>query len=518
MELFEWTLGLLLAAVALTAVSRRIGAPYPALLALAGAALAFVPGARGPGIEPQLALALFIAPVLLDAAFDTSPRELKANALPLASLVLVAVLLTTAAVAWVGMRFAHLPLAAAVALGAIVAPPDAAAASAVLSQLRAPERMVQVLKGESLLNDAIALLIYRMAVIEATAGVSLAHATPGLVLGALGSPVVGYLLARAAGWLINQVEDAASSVVLQFVTAFGVWIVAERLGLSAIITTVVFAMTISQRSAAKQPARVRVSSYSVWEAAVFVLNVLAFALMGLQARPVLERLAKTQRLEALGVALAVLGTVVAVRLAYVLVWNAAVQLKNRKHGTDLPDDVRPPDFRTGLVVSWCGMRGLVTLAAAFALPREFPQRDLIVLCAFVVVLGTLVLQGFTLPLLLRWLKLEPDGVVERDVSKGRIASMEAALGALAGETSRAAEALRGELKATRRVSQDEDEPQAATEHDALRLRTLKARREKLHAMRRSGEIGDDAYHRLMEEADWDELSAAPAGHFQPLTT
>src|SRR2546428_918718 len=160
MALFEWTLALLLGAVILTGLARRVGVPYPALLAIAGAALAFAPSGPALEIEPDLALALFVAPVLLDAAFDTSPRDLRRNVIPLASLVVVAVGLTTAAVAWVGWRLGGLPIAAAVALGAIVAPPDAAAAAAGLRPLRLPRRILHVLPGESLLDHPTALLAF----------------------------------------------------------------------------------------------------------------------------------------------------------------------------------------------------------------------------------------------------------------------------------------------------------------------------------------------------------------------
>src|SRR5256885_11823384 len=164
MALFEWTLALLLGAVILTGLARRVGIPYPSLLAITGAALAFAPAGPEIQIEPSLALALFVAPVLLDAAFDTSPRDLRRNVIPLASLVVVAVGLTTVAVAWVGWRLGGLPIAAAVALGAIVAPPDAAAAAAVLGRPRPPRRVPPRLPGESPPNDAAALPRYPVAV------------------------------------------------------------------------------------------------------------------------------------------------------------------------------------------------------------------------------------------------------------------------------------------------------------------------------------------------------------------
>src|SRR4051794_7417248 len=173
MILFEWILLLLTAAVVLTMVAERVGVPYPSLLAIAGAGLAFLPFAPNIRIEPDLALALFVAPALLDAAFDTSPRELRRNALPIASLAVIAVVLTTAVVAFLGWRYAGLPIAAAIALGAIVAPPDATAATAVLKELKPPQRVGFILQGESLLNDATALLIYRAAVAAAVGSFSL---------------------------------------------------------------------------------------------------------------------------------------------------------------------------------------------------------------------------------------------------------------------------------------------------------------------------------------------------------
>ena len=513
MDLFEWTLALLLAAVALTALSRRIGAPYPALLALAGAGLAFLPIGTPPRIDPHLALALFIAPVLLDAAYDTSPRELTAIALPLLSLAGMAVLLTTAAVAFVGMRWGAMPLAAAVALGAIVAPPDAAAASAVLAQLKPPERVLSILKGESLLNDATSLLIYRMAVVEATAGVSLAQETPWLVLGALASPVAGWLLARAVTAVSSRIDDAPSSVVVQFVSCFAVWLLSERVGLSAIITTVVFAMTVARMAPRRMHPRLRVASYSVWETAVYVLNVLAFTLMGLQGRSIIEHLPGPQLGRALTLAGLVLLTVVGVRLVYCLGWVLAI----RAAPSASPGEHKA-GLRSGLLVSWCGMRGLVTLAASFALPYDFPARDTIVLCAFTAVLGTLVLQGFTLPALLKVLALKPDGVVDREVSKARTVVLDAALAALSGRAGPAAASLRSELEAGRRVAGDPHAPQAASEHDVLRLQLVDVQRDRLHALRKDGTIGDEAFHRLTEDLDWHELAAAPAGRFQPLTT
>src|SRR5213082_1476798 len=400
MALFEWTLALLLGAVILTGLARRVGVPYPSLLAIAGAALAFAPAGPELEIEPDLALALFVTPVLLDAAFDTSPRDLRRNVIPLASLVVVAVGLTTAAVAWVGWRLGGLPIAAAVALGAIVAPPDAAATAAVFGRLRLPRRILHVLQGESLMNDATALLVYRIAVGAAVGTITLGHTGPIVALMAVGSPIVGWLLARLYLLGTARVRDAASSTVLTFVGTFGVWLLAERVGLSPIITMVTYGMALAREAPRRVPARNRISTYSVWETVVFVLNVLAFVIMGLQARPILNRLSRESLVRALLVSGAVLATVIVVRIAYVMAYSTIARLKNRWFGVALTPGTAPPTVAGGLLVSWCGMRGLVTLATAFALPPGFPGRDLIVLSAFCVVLGTLVIQGFTLrPLL-----------------------------------------------------------------------------------------------------------------------
>jgi Na+/H+ antiporter len=516
MSLFELTLVLLLIAVALTALSRRLEIPYPSLLAVAGVAIAFVPGAPTIEIDPELALALFIAPVLLDAAYDTSLRDLNRYRLPLAAMAFGAVIFTTVTVALVGWKVAGLPIAAAIALGAIVAPPDAVAGSAVLGQFKVPHRITAILQGESLLNDATALLIYKLAVSAALGSIMLSNAIPTILLSTIGSLVAGYVLARFSVLTLSRIEDAASSTVVQFAGTFGVWILADRLGLSAIITIVVYAMTLARRAPRLMSARRRVSTYSVWESAVFVLNVLAFVLMGLQARSIVGRLAGDGQGSALAFAAVVLAVVILSRLVWVLGYGFVARSFQRLGSED--ERREASSVRGGVLVGWCGMRGLVTLVAAIALPENFPSRDPIVLAAFAVVLGTLVLQGMTLKPLLRWLDLEPDTTIDLEVAQGRVAIMQAALNVLSGKTSSAAAAVREQYAAQRRIAENPENAQAATEYDRLRLYAIKSQRDALEELRRSGTIGDEAYHRLEEEIDWTELAASPAGRFQPLTT
>src|SRR5256714_8179563 len=307
MQIFQWLLVLLACAVCLTACARFFKLPYPSLLALGGTAIALLPNAPVLKLDPQLTLALFVAPVLLDAAFDTSLRDLKRYWIPVMCLVVIAVGVTTFSVAWLvhGM-LPTMPWAAAIALGAIVAPPDAAAASAVLRQLHIPYRMVVILEGESLLNDATALTIYRMAV-AAAMGTNLTAAGAGLQgLAMLASVAVGFLLSHLYTRLIARFTDIPSTIVLQFVGTFGVWIFADAIGLSAIVTVVAFAITASR--IVRTPAQIRLPSYAVWETVVFVLNVLAFVLIGLQLRPILGSLGAVERETYLRIAGAVLAT------------------------------------------------------------------------------------------------------------------------------------------------------------------------------------------------------------------
>ena len=304
MTTFEWIVALLLGAVALSALARQVKVPYATFLAIGGVLLALVPSGPSWTLEPSLALALFVAPVLLDAAYDTSLRDLRNNWLPVSTLVLLAVGVTTAAVAMLAHWLVPgMPWAAAIALGAIVAPPDAAAATAVLRQVNLPYRILKILEGESLLNDASALLIYRVAVgAAAVEHLRWSEFAPSLALALAGSLVAGYLFARA--WLVlsRRVDEAPSAIILQFAGTFTVWIVAERIGLSGILTIVAYAITIARTAPARTPARLRVPAYAVWETAVFILNVLAFMLIGMQLRPTWIRLDEAVRMDYLATA------------------------------------------------------------------------------------------------------------------------------------------------------------------------------------------------------------------------
>jgi NhaP-type Na+/H+ or K+/H+ antiporter len=502
MALFESMLVLALIATIMLQVSRGLDVPYPAVLAVAGVLVAVFPWVPDIRFDPRLALALFITPALLDSAYDMPLRTLRRYWVPLVLLAAVAVLLTTAAVAWVGVVLAGLPVAAAIALGAIVAPPDAAAAAAMLNKLSLPRATVKVLTAESLLNDAVALLIFAAAVSAAQTPGHGTGISPMLALAAPGGLLMGYLAGRI--YIVQAVKLAGTlgGTLFEFVATFGVWVIAERMHLSAILAVVAYAMTVAHFIPSRQSAQDRVHSYAVWAAAVFFLNVLAFLLLGLQARSIVNRLDATELWRALEFAGVVVAVVIGVRIVWILGYNLVANRFGFRLGNE-----RPPSFKQALVGSWCGMRGLVTLATALALPENFPSRDLIALSAFAVVLGTLVLQGLTLGPLIRRLRFTPDDSFERELAAARIELIDAAVASLDGKEGKASTQLRGEYLAARQLTVEGHDASDTSPLDSLRRHAIAAKRERLKTLRKSEHIEDDVFHALENELDYAELAA-----------
>lgn len=506
---FEIILVMLAVAVLLLALARRLTLPYPVVLAIAGAAVAIAQIDVGMRLNPELALALFIAPVLLDAAYDTSLRDLKRHWAPVASLVLIAVGLTTASVACVVHAFVPtIAWAAAIAVGAIVAPPDAVAATTVLREVKLPHRVSVILEGEALLNDASALLIYRLAIAAVLAGgnIGAEAIAPAFVLSLFGSVIVGLALSWVARQITHRINDAPSSIIVQFVSTYGVWVLAERAGLSPILTMVTYAMALARSAPIFLPARLRIPSYAVWDTVVLVLNVLAFLMIGLELGPIIAavRPGELARWAALGTA--VLTTVIGVRLLWTLAGALWAHWRIQRAGAAPPGDGPVPSWRTGLIIGWAGTRGLVTIATALALPQDFPERGMLLFAAFTVTLGTLMIQGLTLRPLVLALRVRDDGTVEREVRAARVATAEAALAVLADESGEDAVALRAELEAERLITEAEGGGRQMGPTLAPRAKTLAARRNRLLAMRSEGVIGDAAFHRLEEELDLLELA------------
>ncbi len=471
------------------------------MLAAAGVAVAMIPGSPTISIAPATALALFIAPVLVDAAFDFPLGAARRFWAPLVALAIVAVLATTAVVAWVGWALLGLPLAAAIVLGAIVSPPDAAAATAVLSAIPIPRSTETVLKGESLFNDATALLLFSTALtLQGHHGMN-----TGVVLRLSLAVPGGLLFGIVCGGLVRRVNRFVSGTLggnlLQFVIAYLVWIAAERLQLSAVLCMVAFAMTLASSAEVNLSARMRVQSYAVWNSVVFTLNVLAFLIMGMQARTIVSRMEPSHLRDAFTAAAAVVLAVVVTRMVVIIIYNRLISWWRTRGGQPEPASIRQAIF-----VGWCGMRGFVTLATAFALPSAFPQREVMVLIAFSVVIATLVLQGLTLAPLIRLLKLDQRRTQQQEIADARLRLVSAAIEALEKETGPEAENLRYSYSILREANDNRSKCASLERHRALGLAAIRSGRRELESLRTEDRVGIDMFLLLQEELDWGELT------------
>ena len=510
MHVFELLLILLIVALILAGIARRVGAPYPTFLAIGGVLLALTPGAPEVKLDPDLVLALFVAPVLLDAAYDTSPRELKRDWFQLTSLAVGVVVATIAAVAVVARWLVPgMPWSVAVALGAVVAPTDAIAATVVLRPLRLPHRLITLIEGEGLFNDATALIIYRVAVTTALTGAFVPGSLAiGFVTGVIGGLILGVVLAKISLAALGTIEDLSSAIIMQFVVTFLIWILADELGLSAVLTLVAYAITLARTAPARNTARRRLPSYAVWEVVVFLLNVLAFTLIGLQLRPQVTNFSLARNGRDVAFALAIFATTLLVRFMWVFLFMILRRLTGRQSAFGLP--TFGATVKGAVVLIWSGMRGVITVATALALPADgtaFPYRDLVILSAFMVVFGSLVVQGLTLQPLLKMLDLRDDDPVGIETARARRNAWQAAIDSLDGDRSAAAEAVRSDYRAQIEANADDDLADSLVDSDQaqLRRRAVHAARKTIFTMRSSGEIGDDAFHRLEAELDVIEI-------------
>lgn len=369
-------LALLAACIGFALLARWLKVPYAAVLVLGGMALAFAPGVPAITLDPALALAFFLPPLLQASAWRTDWRAFRSELRPILLLAVGAVLFSALCVAAVAkLILPDLPWAAAIALGAIVAPPDAVAASAVLRGLSMPRRLVVILEGESLVNDATALILYRFSLAALAAG-SVALETAGLsfLVVAAGGLVFGYAIGRAAVWAIARTNDTLLETLLSFLACYASFLAGEWAGVSGVIAVVTTGIVLGQKQSAFS-ARTRVDSVAVWRFVEFVLTSLIFILVGLQLQGILERLGDRDPLLVAGVTLGVSAALLASRFLWVFPVGWIEGLFARRGPK--------PDPRHLAVISWAGMRGVVSLAAALGLPLETPERDLIVFAAFV---------------------------------------------------------------------------------------------------------------------------------------
>src|SRR5215831_8806636 len=432
MSAVELVLGLMVPITVLALLARRLNVPYPILLVLGGLVLGFVPRLPSVTLAPDLVFLVFLPHQITAAGWYTSVQDLKTNRRPIALLSVGLVLFSTFAVAAVAHAvIPELGWGPALVLGAIVSPTDAVAATAIMERLGAPHRIVAVLEGESLLNDATGLVAYRFAVVAVVAGTfSIWLAGVQFVL----SLVAGVAIGLAVGWMLIQVwrriDDPLVGITLSFLAPYAAYLSAERiLGVSGVLAVAVSAIYASRRSSAVLPAAARIQAVSVWDLAVFVLNGLAFILIGLQLRGVLASVGQESALNLVLTGAAVSLAVVAARFIWVFPASYLPRFFSRRIRERDPY----PGWRNVLVVAWSGMRGVVSLAAALAVPftvnggGSFPQRDLIIFLTFCVILATLVGQGLSLPPLLRLLGVTSDGTELHEEARARFRAIDAAM-------------------------------------------------------------------------------------------
>jgi len=523
-------LGLLVAVVALAIIAPRLHIPYPILLVLGGLLLGFVPGLPRFTLDPDVVFLLFLPLLLSSSAWQTSWRDFHANLRPISLLAFGMVLLTTIVVAVVvHVLIPGLPWAVAFVLGAIVSPTDAVAATAIAQRLGIPQRIVTILEGESLVNDATGLVAYRFAVAAVVTGVfSLGEASLQFVVVSVG----GIALGLVAGWGLSYVhrwlDNPPLEITVTLVTPFAVYLLGEEvLHVSGVLATVTTGLYLTWRAPTFFSSGTRLQAEAVWAMLIFLLNGLVFILIGLQLPGILAILNTTiaQRSPILLVWYAALVslTVILVRLVWVFPQALLPRLLSRR----LREHDPYPGWRTVVLIGWTGMRGVVSLAAALALPEvtaegaAFPERAFVIYLTFGVILATLVVQGLSLPLLIRGLGLHDDGASERQETQARLTAAQAALARLdelasQNEVSQeSAQHLRKHYEAqvrsiTKRFKKAEDEPgeDHATTYQQLQREALQAERSAVIGLRNRGEINDEVLRRIERELDLEEQRLA----------
>ena len=524
--LFELILVLLGAALLLSLVAGRLGLPPAAALVVGGMALAMVPNLPAFDLDPDLIMVLFLPPLLLESAFFTVWRDFRAELRPILMLSLGAVLFTTLVVGVVAHAVAPaLPWAACFALGAIVSPPDAVSAKAVLARVALPRRMTTVLEGESLVNDASGLVLYRFAVAAALTGSFSAWS-------ALGSfawlSAGGVAVGLACGALVNaamaRLRDANAVTVVSFLASWAAYLGAEEIHVSGVLAVVACGLMVGAREHETFSAPVRRHASAVWAFVVFVLEALVFVLIGLALRGVLARTGGDAGalMALMPLALAVTAACVIARLIWVFPGVYLPRaLSRRLRGRDpYPRPAVP------LIIGWAGMRGVVTLAAALALPIDFPGRDAILFASFAVILFTVLIQGTTLGPLIRALDVDtaaslPEGHL--DAAMARVAMNEAGLSALealviaesgAAQHPRLVEQYRRRVRATSRLRDERSAMEVERgEHFTAALAAVRAGRVVLSGLHRERRIHGSVLRALEGELDLEEMHLMQlAGH------
>jgi CPA1 family monovalent cation:H+ antiporter len=523
-ELELTLLGVLAAVIALLIAAQFLRVPYPILLVIGGLGLGLVPGMPDLELDPDLVLVILLPPLLYAAAFFTPLRELRRRVRQISLLALGLVLITAAAVAWVAHEALGFGWAEAFVLGAIVSPTDPTAASAIAERLNVPQRIVSIIEGESLINDATALVIYKFAIAAVLTGAfSLPEAIGDFFLEAAGGVGVGVAVGFVIAWIRYRLDNPPVEITIALFSGYFAYLPAEAAGVSGVLAAVTIGIFMGRLTSKLTSPTTRLQGDAVWEIVVFLLNSALFIMIGLQLPTVVDGISNLSNAELIADGALIAGVVMATRII------AAAPL------TYLPRFLFPrirerdpyPPWQYPAIVAWAGMRGAVSLAAALAIPLAtdagdaFPHRDLIIFLTFSVILATLIFQGLTLPLLIRALGVEDDGAVAaREESKARLRATEAAIARieeLIGEEwvrDETAERVRALYeyrmrRFTARFQDPEGDGQAFDErsvnYQRLVRELLDAQRRSLQEMRAAGKIDDDALRRILQDLDLEDL-------------
>jgi CPA1 family monovalent cation:H+ antiporter len=520
MRLVELLVSLLLCSVAFAWVARRVRLPYPIALVLGGAVLGLFPELPWVTMDPDVVLAVFLPPVLYQAALFTSWRDFKRWRMSITMLAVGLVIATTIAVAVVAhWLIPGMPWAAAFALGAIVSPPDAVAATAILGTLRLPQRLVSVLEGESLVNDASGLVLYKFAVLAAVTGTFSAwHAGVSFAWVSAGGVALGVLFGWLFIWIQRQIGDPFVEVLLSLTLPYTAYLVAEKAGVSGVLAVVAAGLIRSRAMAGLSSPETRMLTLNVWNVIVFLFNSLIFVAIGIALPRIIERLLAIHNEKLYWYASAIVATAIVVRLVWVFPGAALA----RRMLNVVRHREATSSWRETLVIGWAGMRGIVTIAAALALPHvtasgePFPHRLMIIFLAFSVVFATLIVQGLSLGPLIAALKIKPDDAPERELRTARLQMAHAALAVI--NDLAAAGALPEEVVAHVRTlyamrlehldGASGDTVQHLPDTIKLHLAALHAERKQMIKLWRDGSLGDETRRDLERELDLEEARLA----------
>jgi monovalent cation/hydrogen antiporter len=513
---------LFLSVAGLNVLARWLDIPYPITLVLGGLALGVVPGMPRIDLEPELVLLIFLPPLLYAAAFFSDLRALRAELRPISLLAIGLVAATMAVVAVVAHEAIGMSWPMAFALGAIVSPTDPIAATTVLRRLGAPRRLVNVVEGESLVNDATALVAYRVAVTAALGGsFSVVHAGLELVWSAAGGIAIGLAVGWVVGEIRRRLNDTTTEVTISLLTAYAAFIPADRLGLSGVLAAVTCGIYLGWRAHIFASPQTRLQSFALWEILVFLLNATLFILIGLQLPVIVDGLHGRSTGELLGWSALVCAAVIGTRFVWLFTVTYLIRaLDRRPQQRD-----RRSSARLRVVSAWTGMRGAVSLAAALALPlttdagAPLPDRDLVLFITLAVIVVTLIGQGLTLPALIRRLGVgDSAGEEETEEIRARLAAARAALDRIEeveGDSDYLSDTLdrvralynfryrRFKTRAGYLDDEDgiEDRSQA---YQRLMHELYAAQREAVVLLRNDGEISNAVMHRIERELDLEE--------------